>query len=104
MYTLLRSKYFEEKIPLISESFVCDFQELPFAISGITITTALAAQLNIKMGIRINSRIRDFRSEVTVVLLHEMIHVSGIEDHDEDFKAAIKALWNKGAYLNPLLL
>jgi hypothetical protein len=103
-YTTLRSKYFGGRIPELSENFVRVFQKLPLDAAGATFVGERAKRPGVKAGIRINDKLRDFPSEVHVILLHEMIHVAGIEGHGDELKAEISKLWVQRAYLDPLIL
>ncbi len=106
-YAIFNEKYFQDCLPLLSGSFTCVFQEMPGDNTGIYISPEKAEKMStmetrIRPGIRINSRLKDFTPHVRIVLLHEMIHASGIAGHKEDFLAAISALVRAGVY-EPLL-
>ena len=104
LYKEFSSKYFDNLVPEISDKFICVFHELPYDVSGATLIGEDALKANATAGIRINEKLKDFPSEVSVVLLHEMAHATGIRGHEEEFKVAIRQLWAKQAYLEPLIL
>ena len=109
-YRELKKKYFNGSIPDLgpvpdlSQDFVCTFQELPYDAAGATLLGEEAKSIGVKEGIRINEKFQQFPSEATVALLHEMIHASGLKGHAKEFEKALNILWERRAYLEPLIL
>ncbi len=102
-YRVFNKEYFRASLPDLSEFFICVFQDMPGDDAGAYIPPDVAVKLStnetpIRPGIRINSRLKQFTPHVRIVLLHEMIHASGILGHKEDFRAAISVLLNDGVY------
>lgn len=107
IYDLFNAKWFNNSLPPISDSFVCEFCDMPRETAGICIDADRAAKVskdgvNVRPGIRINSELQCLSAHVKIALLHEMIHASGIEKHEEGFRNVIAALFAAGAY-NDLL-
>jgi hypothetical protein len=103
MYEDLNAKWFENSLPPISDEFVCEFCDMPRDTTVIYIDEKDAAEqstsdVKIRPGIRISSGLKMFRAEVTIALLHEMVHATGIRKHDEPFRAQIARLMAAGAY------
>ena len=106
-YEIFNEKYFQKSLPNLSGSFICVFQKMPGDNAGMYISPDLAEKMStkettIRPGIRINSKLKEFTPHVRIILLHEMIHASGIVGHKEDFRAFICALVKVGVY-EPLL-
>ena len=102
-YGVFNKKYFRAFLPHLSEFFICVFQDMPGDDAGPYIPPDLAVKLStnetrVRPGIRINCKLKDFTPHVQIVLLHEMIHASGIEGHKEDFLAVIPSLVNDRVY------
>jgi hypothetical protein len=104
LYLDFRNKYFGDLAPELSEDFIVKFSKLPFDISGISYLAEDAAKVGVKRGIRINEKLREFPAEVKVALLHEMVHAGGVRKHKDEFKRAVIDLFEKGAYVDPLIL
>jgi hypothetical protein len=107
MYDFFNEKWFNNSLPPISDAFVCEFSDMPRETAGICLDADRAAKLskdgvNVRPGIRINSKLQYLSDHVRIALLHEMVHASGIEKHEEDFQKAIAGLFIAGAY-NDLL-
>jgi hypothetical protein len=103
MYDSLNKSFFSNSLPPISSDFVCEFCEMPRETGGIYLDAKRAAALskdgvNVRPGIRINANLRCLTDHVKIALLHEMVHVTGIEKHEKPFKNAIAALFLAGAY------
>jgi len=105
MYQSLNASWFENALPPLSETFVCEFQDMPRESAGIYIGANHAKQLSrngvtVRVGIRINSKLQCLKDHVKIALLHEMIHVRGFTHNagEADFQAVIAALWKAGAY------
>jgi hypothetical protein len=107
LYRELKEEFFKDSVPDLSRDFLCTFSKLPFDVSGIGCLEwekyPRTAALN-KKGVRINRKLRNFPNETKVALLHEMVHLTGISGHGGDFKSKVKELWDKGAYLEPLII
>ena len=103
-YVEFKEKYFKGCVPDLSDDFICAFQKLPFDVVGITFLEEDAQKAGVRKGIRINEKLKEFPNEAQVALLHEMIHASGIKGHNVDFKTAVRLLWDKNAYLYPLII
>lgn len=103
-YRNFKSRFFNSTVPDLSEDFICEFLKLPFDVAGITYLEQDAAKLGVKKGIRINEKLKEFPAEAKVALLHEMVHATGVRGHEDELKAALKELFNKGAYLEPLII
>jgi hypothetical protein len=76
---------------------------MPRETAGICIDAGRAAKVskdrvNVRPGIRINSKLQCLSDHVMIALLHEMVHASGIEKHEEVFQNAIPGLFAAGAY------
>jgi hypothetical protein len=103
MYDSLNAKWFKSSLPPISDSFVCEFCEMPRETVGICIDAARASKvskdgISVRPGIRINPALQCSTEHVIIALLHEMIHASGIEKHEEAFKSVVAQLFAAGAY------
>ena len=103
-YKEFQDKYFGSKVPTLTNDFICVFQKLPYDVIAITILEEKAKQLSVTKGIRINEKLRELPSEVKVALFHEMIHATRVIGHEAGFKMALIELWNKCAYLDPLII
>lgn len=102
-YAIFNERHFQNSLPVLSECFICVFQQMPGDNAGMYISPDRAERMStdetpIRPGIRINSKFKGFTPHVRIVLLHEMIHASGIVGHKEDFRAFISALLRKGVY------
>jgi hypothetical protein len=104
LYREFRGKYFGNKVPELSDQFVCCFAKLPFDAAGICYLEKDAARIGVRPGIRINEKFVEFPAEAKVALLHEMAHATGVRKHDGDFQRAIIELFRQGAYIDPLIL
>ncbi|MGB8579184.1 MAG: hypothetical protein WCD47_00045 [Candidatus Sulfotelmatobacter sp.] len=104
LYQEFKAKYFNDSVPELSQSFSCTFGKLPFDSSGICYLEEDASRLGIGPGIRINEKLQEFPAEAKVALLHEMIHATGVRKHKHDFVVAIIELFEKKAYIDPLIL
>jgi hypothetical protein len=104
LYINFKKKYFGDLLPELSEDFIVKFSKLPFDISGISYLAEDAAKVGAKRGIRINEKLREFPAEAKVALLHEMIHAGGVRKHKDEFRRAVIDLFEKGAYVDPLIL
>jgi hypothetical protein len=104
LYADFRTKYFGDLAPELSEDFIVKFSKLPFDISGTSYLTEDAAKIGVTRGIRINEKFKQFPAEAKVALLHEMIHARGIRKHKDEFKRALIDLFEKGAYVDSLIL
>jgi hypothetical protein len=107
MYDSLNAKWFNGSLPPISSAFVCEFCDMPRETAGICIDPARAAKVSkdgvaVRPGIRINSKLQCMSDHVKIALLHEMVHASGIEKHEEPFQNAIAGLLAAGAYTDLL--
>lgn len=103
IYDAFNAKWFNNSLPPISDTFVCEFCDMPRETAGICIDACRAAKVskegvNVRPGIRINSELQCLSDHVKVALLHEMVHASGIEKHEEVFQNAIAELFAAGAY------
>ena len=99
-YQELKTRFFDVRVPELSDDFLVVFQHLPYDTSGMTIMQDDERFQGIKGGIRINQRLEMFPSETQVALLHEMIHASGIPKHNDDFRREVLRLLAQGAYGN----
>jgi len=104
LYREFKEKYFGDSVPDLSEDFIVKFIKLPFDVSGISYLAEDAVKLGAKRGIRINEKFQEFPAEAKVALLHEMIHASGVRKHNDEFKRALKNLFAKDAYVDPLIM
>src|SRR5690348_2480844 len=82
-YAIFNEKHFQNVLPVLSECYICVFQQMPGDNAGMYISPDRAERMStnetaIRPGIRINSKLKEFTSHVRIVLLHEMIHASGI--------------------------
>jgi len=107
MYDSFNAKWFNNSLLPISDAFVCEFCDMPRETAGICIDADRAAKasrngVNVRPGIRINAKLQCLSDHVRIALLHEMVHASGIEKHEEAFQNAIARLFAAGAY-NDLL-
>jgi hypothetical protein len=103
MYDELNAKWFSNTLPPLSELFVCEFCERPRESAGIFIDANKAAEqssVKIRPGIRINADLKCLSDHVKIALLHEMVHASGVEGHNEPFNGEIARLMHAGAYNN----
>jgi len=103
MYDSFNAAYFNNSLPSLSSTFVCEFCEMPREAAGIFLDADRAARrstdsVKVKPGIRINSKLKELTDHVKISLLHEMIHASGINGHGENFQNGIIALLVAGAY------
>ena len=103
-YRDFRNRFFDNTVPDLSDDFICEFIKLPFDTAGITYLEEDAAKLGVRKGIRINEKLKEFPAEAKVALLHEMVHATGVRGHGDELKVALKQLFNKRAYLEPLIL
>ena len=102
-YASYNKTYFNDTLPHLSELFICAFQPLPNDQQGIYIDSERARKLStsettVRAGIRINSKLKCFKEFTRMVLLHEMIHVSGIKGHNGGFTDALCRLVKAGAF------
>ena len=102
-YDLFNARWFKNSLPQISESFVCEFCDMPRETAGICIDAGRAAKVSrdgvtVRPGIRINSKLQCLSDHVRIALLHEMVHASGIEKHEEAFQNTVADLFAGGAY------
>jgi hypothetical protein len=103
LYEELNATWFDGTLPELTDTFVCEFCDMPQDSAGIFIDAETAAMrstpdIKIRPGIRINSALRALRDHVKIALLHEMVHVSGIMGHLEPFHLEISRLMLAGAY------
>lgn len=103
IYDSFNAEWFNKSLPAISDAFVCEFCDMPRETAGICIDADRAAKVskdgvNVRPGIRINSKLQCLSDHVKIALLHEMIHASGIEKHEEVFQNVIARLFAAGAY------
>jgi hypothetical protein len=103
IYDSFNAQWFNSSLPPISDAFVCEFCDMPRETAGICIDAARAAKVskdgvNVRPGIRINSKLQCVCDHVRIALLHEMVHASGIEKHEDVFQNAIAGLFAAGAY------
>jgi hypothetical protein len=103
MYAEFNLQYFGGRLPRITDSFVCEFCDMPRNSAGIYIDAETAAKqsteaVKIRPGIRINSSLQTLRDHVNIALLHEMVHANGVVGHGPAFEAEILRLILAGAY------
>jgi hypothetical protein len=103
MYEGLNERWFEGKLPRISDSFVCEFCEMPNGNTGICVTEEWATKWStedcqVRPGIRINPGLKCSPEHVEIALIHEMVHASGILGHKDDFWNAVGELTRVGAH------
>jgi hypothetical protein len=103
LYEGLNEKWFNNRLPAVSGSFVVAFCEMPNESAGICIDAHRAREksteaVKVRPGIRINSNLKCLNDHVQIALLHEMVHADGIIGHNSDFQDAIKRLKADGAY------
>jgi hypothetical protein len=103
IYDSFNARWFNNSLPPISDAFVCEFCDMPSETAGICIDAGRAANVstdgvNVRPGIRINSKLQCVGDHVRTALLHEMVHASGIEKHEDFFQNAIAGLFAAGAY------
>lgn len=84
MYEPFNAKWFNNSLPPISHAFVCEFCDMPREFAGICIDEAWAVKISkgrvtVRLGIRINSKLKCLSDHVRIALLHEMVHASGIQ-------------------------
>jgi hypothetical protein len=105
MYADFNEKYFSNSLPKLGLDFVCEFCDFPGDAVGICILQPDAQELfersgiEVRLGIRIRSELKFSPDHVQIVLLHEMIHASGIRGHGTELRHKIIDLFAKGAYL-----
>jgi len=97
-YKEFQCRFFDGKVPDLSDDFSIMFAPLPYDTAGITIMPDDQRFAGRKRGLRINQSLMLFRSETKIALLHEMIHASGIRGHDDAFRMEILRLIAEGAY------
>ena len=98
-YKKFQGKFFNGRVPDISADFSVAFVPLPYDTSGITIMPDDSRFKGLGCGIRINQRLKLFRNETKVALLHEMIHATGVTGHAEAFRVEVFRLMSQGAYI-----
>jgi hypothetical protein len=54
--------------------------------------------IEVRPGIRINSKLQCLSDHVKITLIHGMVHASGIEKHEKTLQTAIASLFAAGAY------
>lgn len=100
-------------IPPISSIFACEYVNFPSELEhdapeGRTLLRGYECHVDqmldkgISEGVYINSRFRGFRGASLNVLLHEMIHVSGVPNHGPDFYKKLDRLYCLGAFRDSL--
>src|SRR5882757_5842372 len=107
MYESLNEKWFGSALPQLSETFICEFCGMPREAAGIFLDVNRAQQysidtVKIRPGMRINSKLQEWTDHVKIALLHEMVHATGIDGHDDRFIASIQRLISEGAYTKTL--
>jgi hypothetical protein len=105
IYQSFNATWFKNALPALSDTFVCEFQDMPRESAGIYIGVDDATKLSsngvtVRAGIRINSRLECLSDHVKIALLHEMIHARGFKHNEGEalFQAAIDDLFHAGAY------
>jgi hypothetical protein len=103
LYDELNGKWFDGKLPALTDEFVCEFCPMPRNTAGIFIDAETAQaqstpETKIRPGIRINPALEVLPDHVKIALLHEMVHAGGIKGHKESFDREILRLILAGAY------
>ena len=103
LYNDLNAKWFNKSSPPLSGEFLCEFCDMPRESAGIFIDADRAkaistADVEVRPGIRINSRLHHLSDHVKIAMLHELVHAAGIIGHGEAFHAEIARLILSGAY------